>query len=392
MRLRRMNVRSRELATDGVRALFGKALYNIDKAERELAVSVERLNQLRHDDVRGLATLYVELKSSEARIGAVDHIIVPVLSNRTKSDPKYDEFLARFISELKLGPQRPATSHKQWAVDTVHVDLWFGDPIFLFSPSIRSFAVISLLYHEIGHFVWWKVFTLSERLELVQRMVSLFRLTHPQMPRRADGETPDELQQRLVYFLRETFASEIAADAFAGLVGGHAFVSNLCAFALLRENITLPPSRKHPPAVWRVWFARLANRASGCPSEDLEDPLLDAWGAIVGLNEPVPEDTCPLLWNEKDAMSWLDAFKEVLNAHQIPLAGTVKRPHFEDAIPRMRWRSVPVPTLLLAASKYKGNCESQSEYVRWERKVFSELGLTPKGLLQRLIQRFWREE
>ena len=182
----------------------------------------------------------------------MERTVVPTLRTRTKSDPAYDELLSRFLTDLGLTLQKPVTSHMQARL--LAVDHYYAEaPVFLFAPSVRSFEAISLLYHEIGHVVWEHVLTRTERSRLIGEINKFAR-----------AETVEPTMDAL---------REIAADIFGGLVGGHPYCTNLCAFFLSKQRLYSRPNREYPSAAIRVPISRLASRLAGVPSEDLEDPL-----------------------------------------------------------------------------------------------------------------------
>ena len=330
--------------------------------------------------------VFLPLQVVEACVRAVDQKILPVLSSRTPSDPKYDDFITRFLSDLNLKHFSPVTSHKQHDVLGLASDSAFREPIFFFSPSIRSLDALSLLYHEIGHIFYNYVVSKDRELHrpFMRRMLPLasnwIACTQDQ------GVVANELSLRGI---EECFPSlwrrrgEIAADAFAGLVGGHSYTSSLCNLFLLKGSPHTWKSPEHPPAAWRVWFSRRASRNGGSLDEDDSGPSFAAWEAALNLPEnpateaaPKPDDQPdkPELVNDDNAASgFLSHFSDVLETYyNVPLAGGTRRP--KNWPPKLNWKQATVPEILLAGSKWRQRSDWE-DYCGWERSIFPEINL-----------------
>lgn len=392
----------------GGRRLLQHGISEFEEVCKRLDCVEPRLRALKPNDASGFRTLRNDLGVAEWRIGTVERLIIPVLSSRTASDPKYDKFIGRFLTELRIGGD-PVTSHKQWHVQGLSIDMHFKQPIFVFMPSIRSFEALSLLYHEIGHLFWENILSDAEREHLRQSMRPLdLRLTRylhrvaelQQASSNSQNVTkanPFEVaternrsrirraKQNAWLQLKslENLAGDIAADAFAGLVGGHAYTTAFCSFYLCRRTLDVADDA-HPPPIWRVWFTRLASEHSKSPAPETQDPLFVTWDAVLQLSAQRQAAPGNLSRETDPATKFLGQFKRTLRSHKVPLAGDATRHEFKDT-PRLDWKKARIPEILLVASKYKGT-SAWRDYSAWERRVFPRIGLGSSRSVKRLLR------
>ncbi len=359
-RLDRQKSDSDEFRSAGAQALLKLAPGRVSRAEFLLH---QAETDLAKDDQFLLVQIYLTLAEAEANLKAVERSILPPLLTRTKSDVSYDDFITRFLSDLNLTQFQPVTSHKQSRV--LAVDPWFKDnPIFAFSPTIRSFEFLSLLYHEIGHVVWWHVLEDQHRRKLLDEVRKF--------------SAPLNIEPTM------NAVQEIAADTFGGIVGGHPYITNLCSFFLSKQSLDEQPSKEYPSPVLRVWLSRRASEIADCPKEDLSDPLIDAWDELLRLRQrQLPEVVIP----QVDPVAVVDfafGFGEILRELGIPSCGEHSRLSYSaDCAPRID-DNTSKPALLLVASKYR-SAIGWEKYRDWQNTVFEQLGLTHRSWWGRVI-------
>lgn len=364
-----LNPYARRISTYGARDLLQEGRTILSNAINKLKWDREYVVALREGDVTGLTTLYDRLMAIETSIRVVDQRVLPVMLSRTHSDTKYDDFARRLLEDLGFKDCFPVTTHNQHAVSGLKVDMSFAQPIFLFSPSIRSFDALSLLFHEIGHLFFKNTLEENARADLARQLAPL----DPQWP--ADAETTTKkLEEIALSRLRSDYQTvwglreEIIADAFAGLTGGHSFTSSLCNSLLFKRGIDVSTDKIHPPAIWRLWLSRRASRLGGSPVEDDQGPPFAAWDAVAGLPQNAERE--PLLRKDEYVVDrFLKRLQGMLVRNGIRL-NTSMRP--SDLTPR----SAKCRAVLLTASRRRAASE-WPEYANWERKAASKVMRTP---------------
>lgn len=372
-RLGRIHTGRAEYEPAGVQGLINRANDNLDRAFNTLSKRLDQVIALGRHDPQLLSAILKDLVAAENLIYTVDEIIIPILFSRTPSDPKYDRFILRFLKDINLTRDqegrslRPVTCHRQWHPNGLTLDTTFEHPIFVFSPSIRSFHALALLYHEFGHLFCKRVFTKIEHGQLRAEIARL-ETSAPSRPR----TDPVDL-----------YGDEIMADAFAGLVGGAPFLASLCTFYLCKPRRDTSGDHRHPPAMWRIWFARCAGDLGGNESTAPDDPILAAWDAVT---HPPWTLARHQVWPPMDAewaSSFLTQFRHVLLEHGILLARGIERTSFPNQ-PMIDNHKYSIPHVLWKAAQIESDSvEDWRAYREREQKAFVQIGLGPRGSRQR---------
>lgn len=333
------------LISEGRGRLADAADYLID-ARNGLAIgSLNELGRVRH-----------MLLIAEAAVGPVDYVIIPVLRSRTKSDHRYEKIIQRLLEELGIQEVTPLTIHHS-LLGPLAVNHTFGHiPVFVFSPANRSLLTMSLLYHEIGHWVFSDLLDPDERSTLTQEI------------RQFAGKKVDSTEQAL---------QEIAADVFAGLVGGYTFVSSLCCVLLGQQSLLATTDLYYPSPSLRIALARWASQHAGDPDATMRDPLMEAWDFYVAQSRK-QGDLRDKLISSAASKDFTIHFAEVLASHGIRLSDTnAGLVGIRKDGPAIDPRSCTIPTLLRAACRFRATTDN-STYWKWELQVVKDLGLADK--------------
>lgn len=321
--------------------------------------------------------------ATELRIRTIEQKIIPILSSRTRSDPKYDLFVKKLLEELNIRKVDPITCHLQRDVPGLSVIATeFETPVFYFSPSIRSFDALRLLYHEIGHVFWEKRLAKQDRWRLLTLMFPL----HHDWPRLSQSLGPTnkitskDIQNTPALMYVHMRQREIAADTFASLVGGHIYAPELAMLLSLRlgnVNITDP---RYPEPAGRIWFSRLAADLV-TPLNATKDPLYAAVDAVHAIR--TKSATNELRNDEASAQKLCDEYRRILIKREVPLA-----PPFAPLPPRSAVpptvRGTSIREALAVATRYQ--CSVRWPIYRsWEQAMFNSIGLGSNGLLRRWL-------
>lgn len=324
----------------------------LDRADKRLLDADKSLKIASDFELR---TARGELLDAEAFASPVDWVFIPALRSRTPSDPRYEAFIERLLRELGFGRVSVLSTHFACIGSPLevahHSD---GVPLFLFSPANRSFLTMSLLYHEIGHWAYWDVLDPGERNKLSEE-IRLFA------GNRAET-TKDAVE-------------EIAADVFAGLVGGYTYTSSFCCFLLGQHPLQTTRNRKYPSPEMRVQIARWASEYAEDPDAKLADPIFSAWDYFVAESRSIEDGTDALIEFEA-VKDFTMRYTEFLVNRRIRLANT--------RTPRLRHtkkgrgiddlRTCPVPTILREACRFRAEADTDS-YWAWELDAVANLRL-----------------
>ncbi|MEK6676209.1 MAG: hypothetical protein AABZ47_11225 [Planctomycetota bacterium] len=321
----------------------------------------------------------------ESNNHAIERHFHPVLAVRSKSDEAYDRFILKFLVEIGLPTIHPISVHKlikqssAAAVErfTLHdklklpphqpklgsnLEQKYGNvvfAIFYFFPSVRSLTSLTLLYHEVGHVFWEYVATRAERERLLMKM-----------------------HQAFIPSCHDHLEKEIAADAFAALVGGYSFYATFCPFLLTKPEGWSSRTSGYLPPDQRMWITRHGTTLTRVSENDLGDSFFRAWDSLERLfrSQNNPKPLTRITMNGNKAIEFLKEFKEVLERHSVKLADKPREPNYNEngcpVLPSSK-SDLRIRELFTTATYFRDKVDSAEEYIAWEERALALAGLRP---------------
>ncbi|MCH7884623.1 MAG: hypothetical protein IIC01_05170 [Planctomycetes bacterium] len=224
-------------------------------------------------------------------------------------------------------------------------------------PSIWSFTTITLLLHEIGHIVW------DHCIPAIQKQ-AIIRLILRAFPHAFPNERPERLW------------SEIAADAFASLVGGYAFGASLCGFFIAKKEHWTRTAPGYLDIGDRIGLVQraCAFETPNCPGRN--DSY---WYAIESLKKHLdgtqPNTESKIVHQQRAEDDRIDelieAFKKSLLGLGVKLASTVEPPSLTSTGERPTIEGETIRQSLVTAAMFREKCKDDdgTDYMDWEKEA-----------------------
>ncbi len=352
-RLDRIKTNPESFDTPGMTAILPQAKTYLKKG-REL-IAEARLD-LARDDARLNRYVHFAMIEIESCLHRVERVALPVASTRTPSDSLYDLCVTRFMRQLGFEESiTPVTTHKQ--ARNLSVNNAFPDiPVLIFSPSLRSLHILSLIYHEFGHVMWWQVLSDTERTRLI-------------------GEVEQYVSREFKDATLEAI-DEIAADVFGAAVGGYAFAVNFCLLHLSHKQPFRTTSSRYPSPLERVDLVRRTLDIVGVSAETQEHPVFAAWDKMRQEEQGRDSGEAAPRIDPESIDDFIHSYVDQLGNKRIVLASD-RAWSFQlgdDHEPKIDWSKATVPQILYIATKYREQATPE-QYRGWSAVALKGLGL-----------------